>query len=105
MNTAEVIAAIDTMDSDDLGLVLDAYKARMKYVREASSRQAAATIKVGDKIRLSGLRPKYLNGLTGVVVSRNGDKFSVAFDDESKWASGRYGDQVTVPAATLTVIP
>lgn len=100
----EVVAAIDTFDRDELHVVLTAFKARDKYLRGAASRQALATFKVGDKVRLSGLSPKYLNGLTGEIKGREGDKFSVEFDEESAFMARRYGKTVRVPPGCLVAV-
>jgi hypothetical protein len=97
----EVVAAIDSFDKDQLDIVATALRAREKYVREAAARQALATLQVGQKVTLKGLSPKYLNGLTGTITARDGEKFSVEFDEHSAWQARRYGKNVRVPPGCI----
>lgn len=65
----QVVTAIVTGAVDgDLDAINQALRDRYKIVRAQKSAIAAATVKVGDKVRIVNLRPKYLAGLTGTVV-------------------------------------
>lgn len=85
-----ILTAIANGEADDrFEEVYAAIKARKKVV--ASIR--AASTKVGDKVRLANLRPKYLAGMTGTVqrIQGNGN-FVVALDSEYINEAFRYID-------------
>ena len=100
----EIIAAVDQMDEDQLDILWDAAKARHKTLRDQKARDAALNIKVGDKVRISNIRPKTLDGATGEVVSKSGGRslgFNVKLDEEF----ARYpNDTPGIPASCLTKI-
>lgn len=56
----------------------------------------------GTRVRLVGLRPKYINGATGTVMNgyRGRDKMEVELD----YPRGRFGKQLFVPANALEKI-
>lgn len=56
---------------------LDNLLAAMRRRRSALSSLRAASVSVGDQVRLVGLSPKYLNGLEGVVETINKNRCSV----------------------------
>lgn len=61
----EVVAYIQQQaDEHDIDSVLAAVKTRRKLLQD----QAAAAVKEGADVELRGLKPKYLNGLTGIVA-------------------------------------
>ena len=51
-------------DEDDLNRIIQSVKDRRKVLAAAR----AADVHIGATVMLTGLTPKYLNGLTGVVV-------------------------------------
>jgi hypothetical protein len=97
MNWTQVIEAIDTgvMDGRE-DILIEALNRR----RRAVSAIRAGELEPGDRIRLNGLRPKYLNGLVGTVQYRvaNG-KVSVKLDEDQD--TGRYGHVITCPGSSL----
>lgn len=63
---AEVIGfVLEQADESDLDRITDAVKKRRGVLRD----KAAADVKEGKQVTLYGLRPAYLNGLTGTVKS------------------------------------
>jgi hypothetical protein len=77
---ADVIAFIVARaDDTDLSNIIGAVNARRKTLRTI----AAASVKPGLAVRLDGLSPKYLNGLTGTVKSVEGQHCTVTLDAAS----------------------
>lgn len=68
--------------ADDLDQVYAAAKQRTRTLRTIAA-AAAASLPVGASVRLDGLSPKYLNGLTGVLKSTTGGRAVVTLDKES----------------------
>lgn len=80
-------------DADDLERILDAYKSRKK----ALAAVRAASVRKGSEVTLTGLSPKYLNGLSGVVHAVRGQRCDVKLDENST-ATLRYsGTRFYVP--------
>jgi hypothetical protein len=83
----------------ELGSLSDAIHERKKLKRSQETATAMATIRVGDVVVLKNLRPKYINGLKGKVVSKARSKISVRLNDGQN--TGRFGQSVTCPASCL----
>lgn len=86
MNHAEVLSAIAGGASD--GKTDDLYraiKARVKVVGDIN----ASSIDIGDRVRLTNISPKYLNGLPGTVLTRGNGRFDIKIDEGHD--TGRYG--------------
>jgi hypothetical protein len=102
----DVLAAIanGVMDEHEDRLI-QAIKARRRVRSTIETGKALASVKVGSRVSLHGLRPQYLNGLTGVVEEVRGTRFNVKLDHPM--FAGKYaaGGKVLVPAATLKVLP
>lgn len=87
MNGREVIAAITMGELDDvIDAIQDAARAREKIVH----RNRAASVKIGDRVRLTGIRPKALDGATGTVRSRRQTSLMVEIDKEYARGAGRF---------------
>jgi len=100
--------------NEDLTRVIEAIKSR----RSILSTINAASVTVGASVKLDGLSPKYLNGLTGTVSSISGRSATINLDARStqdlRW-SGRkrffINDGVTeyplggIPLSTLSIVP
>lgn len=104
MTIQDALAAIGDADQSDLDLLVTALNARRKALHAQAEIESASTLKPGDRVRLSDLSPRYLNGLTAVVKQRSPGsgrvKFVVEFENE--FAAGpRFGSTVTVPASCL----
>lgn len=107
---ANVIASIVNGEWDeDLDRLIEAIKSRRK---EASAKQATVnklTLMPGAKVKLQGLSPAYLNGMTGTVVEEPGfrrNRRKATLSVKLDHAVGRYGayGAVTVPANCLVAI-
>lgn len=72
--------------------------------REAAvAGRRARTLKPGDIITVSNLRPAYINGQEATVVKINKTRAVVRFNDPA--VAGRFADQeVTVPLANITLV-
>lgn len=90
-------------DQPDIENIWAACKRRQKYLRDNRAASNAASLRPGDRVRLSGLSPKYLNGLTGEVVDvLGGTKVQVKlFDGTNRFQAGI---PYTVPASCLTKV-
>jgi hypothetical protein len=103
----ELLDQIESLDSeDDMRLVFDACRTAQRNLRDAKAQAARQTLKRGDKVKLTGLSPKYLNGLTGTIVARpTGKRIEVKLD--SPGMAGRYapsGDRpMRVPLTCVEV--
>ncbi len=99
----DVLYAISGMTRAELDLVMEACNARHKAVKATETLSAMTTLKVGDKVRLLGLSPKYANGATGFITVAHGPAMLVALEDNivSAKARQRFGPVVTVPAGSL----
>lgn len=102
-NLQTVVAGIYEIDSlDDMERVWDAAKARQKELRDRASAVNAASIKVGDKVRLRDISPKYLNGNVVEVTRIDGKTIGVKSIDETGFqARNRLGHAARVPASCV----
>jgi hypothetical protein len=104
---ADVIEFIvRTANLEDIDTIHQAARDRRTILGRVQASLTSSLLKPGDKVTLSGLSPKYLNGMTGTVVERKGGsgkpKFIVKLDD----SAGRYVSDrpVGVPAQCLTKV-
>jgi hypothetical protein len=95
-----------TATTEDLAAISPLMNERRKILAKVEASLNKAVLVPGTKVRLSGLSPKYLNGLTGTVTGpgRRPNDLQVAFDDESKWHARRFGTSVSCPANALTKV-
>lgn len=88
--------------------LFDTVNSRLKALRAATAAENIANLKPDANVRLGGLKPKYLNGLTGSVVSIEGTRVRVKLDDQSYRTAGRYANPldhtILAPASTLTLV-
>ena len=57
------------------------------------------SLSVGSRVRLTNVSPKYLDGVTGVITAKVGDKISVEIDS---WCdTGRYSRKMTAKPSML----
>lgn len=101
-------AIIDGEYDDALDRIAQAIRSRMAIVKDQTARRNVVTLTPGAKVRLQGLSPKYLNGMTGIIVEdplfrSNSRKatLSVALDGPP---IGRFGKTVRVPANCLVAV-
>lgn len=102
----ESVSFILTQAGDtDIDRIIDAVKERRKIL----SKIRAASVAVGAPVRLDGLSPRYLNGLTGTVTKIDGNRCTVTLDEESterlRWGRTRFHIPASVKEYPLTGIP
>lgn len=81
-------------DEQDLEALIEAVRTRRKVLGE----QRAATVRIGSEVRLDGLSPKYLNGLTGTVESVRASRADVRLDKASTSTLRFTGRKFSIPA-------
>lgn len=88
----------------DMDRIMGAWKTRRKTL----AAENLATVKVGDRVRLAGLSPKFLNGATGVVTGINQTTVAFKVDDTApqrvKDRLGAPWQDARVPAGCVEVI-
>jgi hypothetical protein len=93
--SSNLIAAIMRGEhDDDLDALMDAVVARRKNARS----RAAASLSVGDRVRLRGIRPKALEGATGTVKNIARTRIGVQIDKEFAWNAGRFSSAIELGA-------
>ena len=104
MNGRSVVTAIAMGELDEhLDNIIEAGRAREKIAH----RNKAAALKPGDRVRLTGIRPKGIDGATGTVQSRRQTSLMIVIDKEYAPVAGRFGPQISmglalgVPAACI----
>lgn len=98
----EVGEFISQADSNQIDAIWSLCRNRTKVLRANAEAIASATLKVGDKVRLRGLSPKYLNGAVGMIAGRAGDKFEVTLD--APRGKFRAGLPYRVPGSALEAV-
>lgn len=93
MTTNEILKAIQNGEVDD-GLAAIARMAQDR--RKFTSRRVAAQAQVGDRVRLMNIRPKGLDGATGVVRDRRQTTLLVEVDKQFSFSAGRFARQIQV---------
>lgn len=85
INLADVVHAIlDGKFDDNLKGLADAIHERRKDVRKREGQMNAVLLKVGDRVTLKGLSPKYLNGTVVEVTEIHKTRASIkAIDGET----------------------
>ena len=88
----EVSAKIQRGEFDaQLGILREKINTRLKLVEKQIT---AADFKIGDRVVLnSKCRPKYMQGLTGVIVGKKVVKLVMTLDNPQ----GKYSGKITVP--------
>lgn len=93
MTLEDVLNAIrDGVCDDDYNVVVKAINTRRKYLDSQKDLQNLASLEVGQRVELAGLRPKYLVGMTGEVVSKDGSTFDVLLDEQFRNRADRFVD-------------
>lgn len=87
---------------DDLRIITDAVNARRESLRKRKTQEMLRTLRVGDKVTLTNVKPKYLIGTGGTIIERRGTKFVVELDDYAdKRAIARFGGRPICPPTIL----
>ena len=87
---------------DSLDVISATLRERRKVIRKGRDLTVLASVKAGDKGRLDGLSPKYLNGEEVEVVAKKESRISVKLIETNprmSRAAGRFGAlPFTIPA-------
>jgi predicted RNA-binding protein with PUA-like domain len=99
---SKMLTLIANANERELELLNDQIRNRYRTMRNLQARHALRTLQVGDQVRLTGLKPKYINGARGTIRGLRQTKFEVLLDDGQY--TGRFSRLVTVPATCLQKI-
>jgi hypothetical protein len=94
-----------TNEDGDLDVIFDACRARRKTLGSIK----AATVKEGDRVRIDGISPKYLAGVTGTVTSIDRSRkggIAVVEADRPVFGSRHRGETTIagIPTACLNIL-
>ncbi|MFE4601124.1 hypothetical protein ACFRKE_09720, partial [Kitasatospora indigofera] len=80
-------AFVPTATAEELDTLASLIRQRHLALRPASATATTATlvrmVRVGDRVRLHKVKPKYLNGMTGLVVETRTTRVDVELDTAS----------------------
>lgn len=101
-NLKRAMDAVDELDNQEFSALIDYIRYKVKARQQDNAARIAATLNVGDRVRLHSIKPLYLQGMTGTISSRRNTKFVVTLDrgPTKKFRSG----EVICGAATLEKI-
>jgi hypothetical protein len=90
---------------EGLDAIIEMAVARRTFLRDAKGAENKITFIPGTAVRIINIRPKYLNGVTGVVTAtpagRRGD-LMVQIDQHCWHRLGhRYSHMLSIPASSL----
>lgn len=77
----DTLRAISQMSETELKSVMEAVKARRKTLSVITASVVLSEVKVGDRVKLTGLSPKYLNDCHAKVESIGGDEIGITLED------------------------
>ena len=88
---------------DQIDTLSDALHSRRKIVRQTSIAQTMLTVGVGDTVKFSNIRPKYMVGAIGEVVDKKRTKLGVKLISGNIPHNGRFriGETLSVPASCV----
>ena len=93
---------VTSATTEDVNDIWNAAKQRTRMLSAQRTAVASAAFKVGDRVRTTNIRPKYLDGVTGTIQGKRGTKFTVALD--AGFDTGRFSQTVNVPAGCLVAV-
>lgn len=73
---------------DSLASIADAVRTAQDLIKQQTAAKMKATLKIGDKVKLTGLRPKTINGLVATVVGMRQTRVNVDMPDD--YNAGRW---------------
>jgi len=91
---AKAILDDETMTYDDLELLISTVSIKRKKI---ASRQR---LRIGDTVRLRNIKPRYMEGQTGVIKGQKNTKIVVLLDAPT----GRFSKEVHVHRTCIEVI-
>lgn len=109
MNKIEVITAILSGELDaDRDAIVDAIKTRDRQLRENKREVLKASLIIGQKVRVEGIRPKQLEGIEGTVKAIRGLRVDIDVDAFNATKAGprfAYGNVIRgLPVSSLEVV-
>jgi hypothetical protein len=100
MTLTEIITAIASGDADEnLTAVYEAYKERSRLLRSQRGTINRLTITPGTRVRLTNIKPNYLIGREGVVVTARTSSTRIAVEFDPSIPG--WGNPVMVPATAV----
>lgn len=105
MTALEIITSLttDIYTKEELSSISTAVRSAQDINKQRSVALMKATLKVGDEVTLSGLRPKSINGLVAKVVAINRTRAEV--DMPVNVNAGRWsGAKGVVPLSCVTKV-
>lgn len=100
----KVLKLVAGADDAELRAIQQVLSMRIKSLRHAERMANEATLKIGDAVRLKGLKPAYLNGTRGVILDKRPRGFLVELQRPDARAHRRFGSTPIVPANCLEKI-
>jgi hypothetical protein len=89
---------------EGLDAIIEAAVARRRFLRDMQGANNKVNFVPGTQVRVINIKPKYLQGITGVVsnktAGRRGD-LMVDVDQRCWHRLGRYSHQLSIPASSL----
>lgn len=81
---------VDEMTADELDQLVDYIREVFKSKRNQDAARVRASLKQGDRVQLTNIKPQYLKGLTGVITEFRTSRITVKLDrgPTRKFASG-----------------
>jgi hypothetical protein len=115
---ADVLTYVATTATfDEIKALFAAGNARGKALHAADAAVTAGLLKAGDRVELAGVRPAYLNGLTGTFVRLDTanrarttakQRATVKLDEASAFKAGRYvngsREIAGIPVSALKIV-
>ena len=87
----ELAAMVDSMNEAQLNFIANRVKRRYTALREERVVEVLSTLKVGDRVELQHIKPKYFEGHTGTVVAVDSERVTVNLDwmprSTKRWAN------------------
>ncbi len=97
MDIKEVLRYIKDADAEDLELISPAVIRRQVELKNERVYRLMGQLNKGDRVRLRGIKPKYMNGQEGIFQAALGNKASVLMDRSTP----RFGRTPRVPLTCL----
>ena len=75
--------------SEELRRISKAVHEKFLLVRKQESALKVFTLSVGQRVKISGIRPKKYNGTTGELVEIKGKRVTVQLDEQFSYVGGK----------------
>lgn len=94
-SSTELLKMVEGLNDEELDTLAHLVVNRQRALR----RLRAMDIRIGDKVQLANVKPKYLTGTLATVTNRRNGKLTATLDDNvDPRALRRFGRTVTGPA-------